>query len=430
MRHFVVNLGRCLRIGSYWGLTAFSVMAADSLESWTERARPAGASAPVSIAFGNGMFVAVGANGTIITSTNGADWSTRTSGTIRNLPLVKFVNGRFFVMANVQGAPQRADPVLSSVDGIAWITLTNSANISDITFDGSSYVGVGLKNATTPKQIYKSTNLVDWVPQNISLMAPFVSAANLTRIHFDKGLYHGGYANGSVTSYTFYSTDALTWTQSSLISTGGVVYTEFVSQNGSVFRTVPMLVEVAGAPVQYHVLSFTSDGTNWQRTLYTRPNTALSAKIAYGGGYYVDAVGTNIFYTNSLPASPTLIENGWPRVALQIAGSGDALASDAVFGNGTFVAIALGRLFTATPPRTAEIHLYSLLPEQSLYAGLTLRGKIGDRFSIESQETVDGNGWTSLAEITLDEEEFRYSDFASITNKQRFYRISYQEALR
>ena len=58
-------------------------------ETWTSRT--SGTSNYLNdIAFGNSTFVAVGASGTILTSTNGTSWTTRTSGTTNALYGVTF----------------------------------------------------------------------------------------------------------------------------------------------------------------------------------------------------------------------------------------------------------------------------------------------------------------------------------------------------
>jgi hypothetical protein len=76
------------------------------------------------IAFGNGLFVAVGDGGVIVTSPDGEQWTPRASGTTDRLPAVAFGNGRF-----VATRANRAIPAITSADGINWapVTITNSS---------------------------------------------------------------------------------------------------------------------------------------------------------------------------------------------------------------------------------------------------------------------------------------------------------------
>src|SRR4051812_36653166 len=75
------------------------LLAATPLDNWAEYPKPAGAGALNSVVFGNGIFVAGGNQGTIVTSTNGADWTTQTAGTTVDFGRLKFVNGKFFAIS-------------------------------------------------------------------------------------------------------------------------------------------------------------------------------------------------------------------------------------------------------------------------------------------------------------------------------------------
>src|SRR5436189_4668027 len=58
--------------------------------------KPSNASASLNaVVFGNGLFVAVGDNGVVVTSPDGEQWTPRVSGTMDRLPAIAFGNGRF-----------------------------------------------------------------------------------------------------------------------------------------------------------------------------------------------------------------------------------------------------------------------------------------------------------------------------------------------
>ncbi|MGY2954787.1 hypothetical protein ACVWZQ_002946, partial [Thermostichus sp. MS-CIW-29] len=62
--------------------------------SWTQRT--SGTSNQLNgVAYGNGLFVAVGWDGTILTSPDGVSWTQRTSGTSNWLNGVAYGNGLF-----------------------------------------------------------------------------------------------------------------------------------------------------------------------------------------------------------------------------------------------------------------------------------------------------------------------------------------------
>ena len=62
------------------------------------------------IAYGNGTFVAVGGNGTILTSPEGITWTSRTSGTDSILYGVTYGNGTF-VAVGTDGTILQSDPL-------------------------------------------------------------------------------------------------------------------------------------------------------------------------------------------------------------------------------------------------------------------------------------------------------------------------------
>ena len=47
------------------------------------------------VTYGNGIFIAVGGDGTILTSADGITWTSRTSGTTSNFYGVTYGNGTF-----------------------------------------------------------------------------------------------------------------------------------------------------------------------------------------------------------------------------------------------------------------------------------------------------------------------------------------------
>jgi hypothetical protein len=92
------------------------------------------------VAYGNGRFVAVG-GGAILTSTNGNDWVTQSSGwTIGTPEAICYANGTFVAVTDSPGAL-----ALSSFDGITWDErhLIPNNGLHGITFGAGAFVTVG-----------------------------------------------------------------------------------------------------------------------------------------------------------------------------------------------------------------------------------------------------------------------------------------------
>src|SRR5690242_12482114 len=87
------------------------------------------------VTFGDGTFVAVGANGTIFSSVDGGAWIRRTAVVTNDLRAVAF-GGGVFVAAGVNGA------LISSPDGVAWTERGITAVLSspDIAYGNGRFV--------------------------------------------------------------------------------------------------------------------------------------------------------------------------------------------------------------------------------------------------------------------------------------------------
>jgi hypothetical protein len=89
------------------------------------------------IAFGNGIFVAVGGGGTVLTSTDAFTWTSRPSGTTNDLRAVTFGPG-FFMAVGAGGT------VLTSEDGIVWELRTiGTAGFRGVVYVNDTFLAAG-----------------------------------------------------------------------------------------------------------------------------------------------------------------------------------------------------------------------------------------------------------------------------------------------
>ena len=84
------------------------------------------------------LFVAVGNSGTILTSSDGTTWTSRTSGTTNNLYGVTYGNSTFVTVG-------QSGTILTSTDGTTWTSRTSgtSNSLSGVTYGNGSFVTVG-----------------------------------------------------------------------------------------------------------------------------------------------------------------------------------------------------------------------------------------------------------------------------------------------
>ena len=201
------------------------------------------------IAYGNGTFVAVGASGAVITSTNtasgknnneGTSWTVHPSVTTEYLSCVAYGNGTF-----VAGG---IDVVLTSPDGITWTqrTFGTPASTAKIRFDGSKFIAVGFDGVmlTSPDGIAWTTIIpatpgpVGKLVTNGSIIIATGSSkgtvltspdgarwtarylpdqVNLTNLAYGNGLFVGiGHDDLGNDAVVVTSPDGITWTRGDL----------------------------------------------------------------------------------------------------------------------------------------------------------------------------------------------------------------------
>jgi len=90
------------------------------------------------VTYGNGLFMAVGRNGTILTSPDGRSWTARASGTSNQLEGVTYGNG-LFVAVGPNGT------ILTSPDGVNWTARASGTSnwIEGVTYGNNTFVAVG-----------------------------------------------------------------------------------------------------------------------------------------------------------------------------------------------------------------------------------------------------------------------------------------------
>lgn len=144
--------------------------------------------------YGNDVHVAVGDNGTILSSPDGATWTVEPSGTTEALRDVIFVGGEFVVSGN-------NGTILTSPDGSNWIARSpgTSAFLSGLAFGVNRYVAVGGSGT-----IVTSLDAITWSP------ATSGTGLFLQNVNFAAGLFIATGASGAILS----SPDGLAWTVS------------------------------------------------------------------------------------------------------------------------------------------------------------------------------------------------------------------------
>ncbi len=346
--------------------------AADPLDTWTLRNPGPTPNNLRAVTFGNGLGVAVGTVGTIVTSADSGDsWTARDSGITNlniNLAGVAYGNGRF-VAAPEPGGFQS---LVTSTNGTNWVltpvAFSNSWFFTAIAFGGSSFVLVGYTGGT---------NLILTSPDGLSWTRRFCGVGDaFTAVTYAQNQFVavGGTQFPTNRSFIVTSSDGITWTtrrtnvadyyksvagnangfvavalHTTSRSSTGVTWTDVTDANPGSRTAVgasPSLF--VSADVSYFgvnesaALYASSDGAAWTAT-----GGALGINgIAYGNGRFI-AVGSSldpgVFPTGTRPAIMVSTDGtNWvssTRNIFTFAGIKSSPVSGVAFGAGRFVAL-------------------------------------------------------------------------------------------
>ncbi len=279
------------------------------------------------VAFGNNLFVAVGASGTgnrVMTSPDGITWTARTSAANSDWTSVTYGNGLFVAVA-YSGAGNR---VMTSPDGITWTGRTAAANNqwSDVTYGNGLFVAVS--DSGSGNRVMTSPDGINWTTQSTPANNGWFG------ITYGNGLFvavaYSGAGNRVMTS-----SNGTSWTTRSTPVDNSWVSVTY--GNG-------LFVAVAETGTGNRVMT-SPDGVSW--TTRSTPADNSWQGVTYGNGLFVAVAKTGT--GNRVMTSPdgvnwtirsNPVNNDWQSVT---------------YGYGSFVAVGItgtGNRVMSTPLST------------------------------------------------------------------------------
>ncbi|MBI3867987.1 MAG: immunoglobulin domain-containing protein [Verrucomicrobia bacterium] len=306
----------------------------DGLQWADARFSAAGARGFLDVAFGNGTFVAVGANGSLWISTDGVDWSPSSAGPVGNMESVAYGNGRF-VAVGAQGS------ILTSTTGVSWKSRDSSVTttLRGIAFGNGKYVAVGSKGS-----ILSSVGASDWKKEDSG------TPDRLESIVFGDGVFVAVGENGTA----LYSVDGARWLQGSrgpsrdldgmslrgdfvivagkggtiLTSADGAAFTQRFTGITNDLHGVDSSEGLSVAVGEPETIITSPDGAQWTVRRIGGPASSSLKSVRRGKGLWV-AVGTQ----GTILTSPEGVL--WTQQPSPTANDLNEIA----FGNGLFVAV-------------------------------------------------------------------------------------------
>jgi hypothetical protein len=284
------------------GVARLNVQRAGPLDRWNVRSPIPQGNDLFAVTYGGGKFVAVGRNGTLISSADGTNWNLHNIRTTAELNDVAYGNGRFIAVGE-------ESLLLTSTNAENWSIVPTAPGLEFFAaaYGDGRFIVVGRPNFTASPKILLSSNGVDWVDATF----PTPSASWLRTVAYGAGAF----VTTDMSAQTLRSTDLVNWVVTAN-NLNGVEAVKFL--NGG-------FVAVGNAGL----IAASSDGSAW--TLHS-VNTGRIYDVSHGAGRYV-AVG----------ARGLIIEVGNPAdVWMPIIPPTVNRLEGIVFGNDLFVAVGEG----------------------------------------------------------------------------------------
>jgi len=276
---------------------------------WTTRTSGFGTTTIYGVTYGDGLYVAVGSSGTLTTSTDGTTWTTRTSGFGATIIYGVTYGDGLYVAVGLSGK------LTTSTDGNTWTTRTSgfgTTHILGVTYGDGLYVAVGSSAALTT-----STDGTTWTTRTSGF-----GATSILGVTYGDGLYVAVGGSGKLTT----STDGATWTTRT--SGFGTTSIRGVTYGDGLYVAVGDSGTLTTSP----------DGTTWTTRTSGFGTTSIRG-VTYGDGLYV-AVGND----GTLTTSPDGIT--WTT---RTSGFGATTIYGVTYGDGLYVAVGdSGTLITST----------------------------------------------------------------------------------
>jgi hypothetical protein len=276
------------------------LQAAEALDNWEQMAPEQFESLFSGIGFGNGTFVAVGADGMVGTSPDGFTWTTRSHGTDLQYRAVIFAQDKFVAGGNKA-------PVIESVDGASWTPDPSGKkyDIYGLAYSGGTFVAVGLVGG-----IWTSPDGRTWTVRE---------SGTFSRLHgvaFGNGLFVATGLSGTI-----------------LTSPTGESWTPRQSKTGDAILSIAFANGKFVATTHKGAILTSTDGLGWNPPQAVGGGAPFNA-VTWGDGIFV-AVGYG--YVNPNGANCWTSPDGlvWTRRNSNTIESLTGVS----FGNGRFIAV-------------------------------------------------------------------------------------------
>lgn len=360
-----------------WVAVGVKVAQSTDATNWTSHPAP---ERLVSVAYGNGIFLALSRYGTPYTSPDGMTWTAQAPAfepSISVPPDVAFGDGLFAAVAGWTNVYTSTDGVTWSTNGVQAVESRMGNDLVSIRHVGGDFVAVGFAN------VVRSSNGVDWAA------AHWGSHDLLRGVAYGNGIAVAvGQRPIGSGSIILSSSNGMDWTQRFV--GGGITPDTTITFNDVTFGAgLFAAVGHDGSPV---VTS--ADGINWTVRRRTLGPEYLNG-ITYGDGKFVAVGYDSVVRRGSIFVSTDGIN--WTWLSAAATGTTNELF-DVAYGNGIYLAVGgasepvLLRSTDALTWTVQEAVFFEALGLRGIAFGQTNFVVVSDRRH-HAYSSIDGLSW-------------------------------------
>jgi len=309
---------------------------------WTNRTSANVTTSGTAAAYGNGVYVVGGTSGAVQSSTDGINWTNRTRANTNAIYALTYDNG-LFVGVGAAGS------IVTSADGTTWNnrTTANTSDMNAIAFGNGVYVAVGASGATQ-----YSSNGINWTNTTRA------NTNNLNALTYGNGLFVAGGGNGAVVT----SSDGITWANRTRANSNPIVALTYFSNTFIAFHANSSY----NTSLTNISVTTSNDGITWvnQNTVsYLLPMARnISNTVAVGDGKLVVGINPLVDISNSYANNGT-----FPYEQFLISPSFPNTMSFSFTDNANNTALAIKNTSAATVLTNNYSFLQSLTVNNSIY---------------------------------------------------------------
>jgi hypothetical protein len=344
------------------------------------------------LAYGNGAFVAVGQNGALALSQDGSSWTQYLIPPLLNYFGVLFCADQFFAFGN-WGSPSY---IHVSSNGLNWSRIYEQPGQlwSAAAFGNGRLVFVGPNDVVTTT--WPATNwMANSKPAGMSLQG----------VAFGMGRFVacGAIGQQPPAGIVISSADGVNW-RYDYGPTGPQL-------NGIAYGNGVFVVPRIGTAGDNSGFLISTNLATWNYVSMPGTTNSYNGEIAFGGGQFIAALGTNIY------TSP----DGLAWTKRITAGDSPTYGSSFAYGLGTFLAYGIVPFQSdvVTNPTSASPSYLAL----NMFPGVSITGVEGLTYRVECSTNLGPQSvWQPLTNLTLPYSPFLWIDTARPGLSQKYYR--------